>query len=50
MTVINAVLLAFSFSSAIHYYLTSDKIMSKGLYFIEEEKLPPQVDKDIEEL
>ncbi len=50
MTVINAILLAFSFSSAIHYYLTSEKIMSKGLYIIEEEKQPAQNDKDIEEL
>ncbi len=38
MTVINAILIAFSFSSAIHYYLSTEKIMSKGLYFIEEDK------------
>lgn len=50
MTVINSILLAFSFSSAIHYYLTSEKIMSKGLFFIEEEKKFPQDDKKIEEL
>ena len=48
MTVINAILLAFSFSSGIHYYLSTEKIMSKGLYF--EEENTSQDEKDIEEL
>ena len=36
ITVINAILLAFSYSSGINYYLSTEKIMSKGLFFEKE--------------
>lgn len=38
VSIINAILITFSFTSALHYYVTSGRLSGKGLFFHEDEK------------
>ncbi|MCK4797741.1 MAG: hypothetical protein KAT05_10180 [Spirochaetes bacterium] len=38
ISILNAILITFSFSSALHYYLTNDKLSGRGLYIHDKKK------------
>jgi len=48
ISIVNAILYAFSFVSAIHYFIEDGKLSGKGLFFFEEEKKEksPEVEND----